>query len=183
MSFSSGSGPGVFAPTPGAPRKLPGENGEKACRSGMHYRPLPSCLQLAGRIHCTNRRAPPAPRHPRLGLGSDISGCGEGFGGTLGWPSPGLRARPLGLQETERVMRASPGGSPLPCTARRMPLNSMVALQGGGPEKGASRQTAGTSSSQWKGAWEAGAPGTQGGRSREAKRALGAAQLCKVPAA
>lgn len=78
-------------------------------------------------------------------------------------------------------MRASPGGSPLPCTARRTPLNSMVALQGGGPEKGASRQTAGTSSSQWKGAWEEGAPGTQGGRSREAKRALGAAQLCKAP--
>lgn len=88
-----------------------------------------------------------------------------------------------GLQEREKVMRASPRGSPLPCSARRTPLKSMVALQGGGPEKGASRQTAGTSSSQWKGAWEAGAPRTQGGRSGEAKRALGAAQLCKAPGA
>lgn len=57
------------------------------------------------------------------------------------------------------------GGSPLPCTARRTPLNSMVALQGGGPETGASCRPAGTSSSQLKERGRRGRGGT--GRERQ----------------
>lgn len=110
-------------------------------------------------------------RHPRMAqprTASPATGAAGARQGHLPPPSPAPAPT-----HTHRVQAS-------PCNARRMPLNSIVALQGGGRERGASCQPAGTSCFQWKGAWEAGAPDTRGGRSRAAKRALRAAQLCRA---
>lgn len=135
------------------------------------------CRPRPGRLHC-------ATRARSLGSGREVSGCGDGSVGALGWPSLGPRARLPGLRDWERVTRAPLGGTPpppiqaLPCTASSTPPNSMVGSKTGqGCEPPA----------RWdrllgvEGVWEAGAPGIGGGRSRRQSVRLELPNFAKRP--
>lgn len=143
----------------------------------------------AGRFHCTDPPRTPLTT-PGLAWGARRAAAEKDLGEAPSDGSAQDREPCHWSGRSERGSLAAPPPAPAPththrvqaspCNARRMPPNSIVALQGGGRERGASCQPAGTSCFQWKGAWEAGAPDTRGGRRRAAKRALRAAQLCRA---